>query len=105
MDIGKLNKRIVLQYIDGSIFKDGVDVENWVDSVTIWAKAEPLRGKELWMAQSIHQEINMKFTIRYRKDVSEDMRILYDRKYFEIVSIVDIEEKHTYMEITCKVVV
>lgn len=108
MNVGKLNKRITLKKTDGTtIFKDGVEIANWDDVATIWANARPLQGKELWTAQSIYPELSMKFTIRYRKDISEDMRILYNEKgkEFEIISIVDIDEKHTYMEIACKVVI
>jgi SPP1 family predicted phage head-tail adaptor len=81
MNVGKLNKRIILKKTDGTtIFKDGVENANWVDVDTLWANAKPLQGKELWTAQSIYPEISMKFTIRYRKDISENMRILYNNK-------------------------
>ena len=65
---------------------------------------EPLSGKEFWEAAAINRENEVRFTIRYRKDVSGEMRIRLDGIVYDITSILDKNNRHEALEILARTV-
>lgn len=53
----------------------------------VWAKAEPLSGREYWNSQQVASEISWKFTIRYRADVLVSDRVVFGGKKYEIKAV------------------
>ena len=49
-DAGALDQRITLQARTASVDALGQGVETWVEVGTVWAKAQPLRGREFFAA-------------------------------------------------------
>mgnify|MGYP002565442196 CR=1 FL=1 len=68
------------------------------------AGAEPLSGREFWEAAAINRENEVRFTIRYRKDVSAEMRIRLDSTVYDITSILDKNNRHEALEILARTV-
>ena len=73
--------------------------ESWVDYATVWASIEPLRGTEFFAARQTNAEVSGKVVMRYLAGVKPDMRILHGSRTFEIVSVVDVEERHRELQI------
>lgn len=94
MNPGKLNKRITLQRFEKIKDSEGIVTEAWNDVATVWASAEPLRGREYFAAAAVNRENTVRFRIRYKPDVSSDMRIKYDGRFFDIQSVIDVNERH-----------
>ena len=65
---------------------------------------EPLSGREFWEAAAINRENEVRFTIRYRKDVSAEMRIRLDGTVYDITSILDKNNRHEALEILARTV-
>ena len=82
----------------------GISKERWETAFTCWCNAEPLSGKEFWEAAAVNRENEMRFTIRYRKDVSPEMRIRLDGTVYDITSILDKNNRHEALEILARTV-
>lgn len=44
---------------------------------TVWARVRPLSGRELMQAQAVSSEVQYEVTIRYRADVTPQMRLTW----------------------------
>lgn len=105
MKIGDLRHRITLQKYIETTDDEGFSTQQWQDIATVWASVENLFGREYWQAAAIQAENTVKFTIRYRKDISSDMRIIFQGQQYEIISLDNIKYKNEYIEIKAKEVV
>jgi SPP1 family predicted phage head-tail adaptor len=82
----------------------GISKERWETAFICWCGAEPLSGREFWEAAAINRENEVRFTIRYRKDVSAEMRIRLDSTVYDITSILDKNNRHEALEILARTV-
>ena len=82
----------------------GISKERWETTFTCWCCVEPLSGREFWEAAAINRENEVRFTIRYRKDVSAEMRIRLDGTVYDITSILDKNNRHEALEILARTV-
>ena len=82
----------------------GISRERWETVFTCWCGVEPLSGREFWEAAAINRENEVRFTIRYRKDVSAEMRIRLDDIVYDITSILDKNNRHEALEILARTV-
>ena len=82
----------------------GISKERWETAFTCWCAVEPLSGREFWEAVAINRENEVRFTIRYRKDVSAEMRIRLDGTVYDITSILDKNNRHEALEILARTV-
>ena len=102
MKIGEMNKRVILQGRVVTQTSSGAVTETWSNLDTVWAKIQPLKGKEFWQAQQMSSELDVRVTIRYRKNISTIERVNYGNRYFDIVAVIDADEKHRFLELMCK---
>ncbi len=82
----------------------GISQERWETVFTCWCGVEPLSGREFWEAAAINRENEVRFTIRYRKDISAEMRIRLDGTVYDITSILDRNNRHEALEILARTV-
>lgn len=67
------------------------------DFVTVWAKVEYLKGREFWEAKAVNAETIVRFIIRYRKNISNDMRVFYDNKFYDITSVMLLDNTRKWL--------
>lgn len=87
----ELNRKITFQ--EETIGQDPVTgemVTTWDDVASVFAKVEPLVGREYMAAAAIQAEDMTKFTCRYRGGLTPAMRIAFDGKHYNIQSIQNI---------------
>ena len=97
---GKLNKRITfISYLEIQN-KIGQLIQQPIPIKTVWAFLEPIRGHQQTEAQRLSNETTYKILIRYYKGINQEMLINYEGKKLYIHQVLDIEERHAYMEIT-----
>src|SRR5699024_1123389 len=65
----------------------GEMVEGWATTASPWAAIEPLSGREYLAAGAEQSEVKNRVTIRYRDDVTADMRIKYRDRYYNILAV------------------
>ena len=82
----------------------GISKERWETAFSCWCAVEPLSGREFWEAAAINRENEVRFTIRFRRDVSAEMRIRLDGSVYDITSILDKDNRHEALEIMARTV-
>lgn len=86
------DRKIEIQYRtkegEGSFTK-----EEWKTLCKPWANWSAVFGAEFWAAESVQAQRPATVTIRYRADVNEQCRILYNGVVYEILSVDNIRQR------------
>lgn len=101
---GELRHRVTF-LIRKVTVQSGISKECWETAFTCWAAVEPLRGKEYFQAAAANRENEIRFIIRYRRDVSTAMRLQFDGIDYHITAITDPQMGHVMLELLAKSVV
>lgn len=94
MNAGKLNKRIILQTPTVSTDSELNVSNSWGTFKTVWAAVEPLMGREYLLANSTVPNVSTRFRIRYVAGITTAMRISYGSKFYNITTVIDVNEEH-----------
>lgn len=80
----------------------GEEVGGWVPVATVFARAEPIRSRELVAAGQLQDAGDVRFIIRFRPDVLSAMRLIWRDKPYDIIGEpIDIEARRQWLEMTC----
>lgn len=90
MQAGKLDRRVIIQQTTQSADASGERVDSWSTLATVWAGITYNPGDEKIEGQQITASQKIVWEIRYRSDVTENMRISWNSKYYYITSIEEI---------------
>lgn len=103
MQAGKLRHRVVIQEpVNNQNTETGSIESSWQDVATIWADVYPLSVREFISAQSEQGEITTRITIRFRRNISNKNRILYEGKIFNIEGVLpDPVSGREYLTLPC----
>jgi SPP1 family predicted phage head-tail adaptor len=106
MQAGKLRHKVAIQkLVAGSPDQkaSGEPDTTWTTHLaSIWASVEPLTGRELFAAQEHHSEVEVRVRVRYREGITAKMRVVFDSRNYDIVAVIDREERHRELELLCK---
>lgn len=85
---GELDQRIKFQ--QKSVTRNGIgeEVVTWVDVVSVWAKAMPLRGNQFFAANQQQHTVDARFVIRLRSGLAEGMRLLWRSEPHRVTNII-----------------
>lgn len=101
INIGTLDKRITFLSYGEHENDYGLTELSEQELITVWARIEPLRGREYYEAQHIRTVTTYKITTRYFKNLDETMKIRYQDRVFEIQNIIDPYMNHSVLEFIC----
>jgi len=102
MQTGKLRHRVTIETATESLDSYGHPDPTWTSAVVVWASIEPLAGNELLRAQEVNAEISIRIRIRYHASVTPRARLKFGSRYFEILSVANLEERGREMELLCR---
>lgn len=105
MEAGKLRHRVTIQqFVAGSPQQLPIGEPDvaWTDLMTVWASVEPLKGRELLLAQQIQSEIDVRIRMRYRSGVTATMRATFNGVSYDILAVIDAEIRNAELELMCK---
>ena len=85
----------VLKYIDGKPYAHKLALQNF----SVAGLVVPMSGREYEESQKIRAETTYKISTRFFRHITSDMRILYDNREFEILSVLDLGGKHDELQI------
>lgn len=91
--IGDKRERLLIQSCTEIADAEGHPVKTWRTLTTAWARAEYLSGQELEAMQKINAEIAVKFTVNYRPEVNEKMRVQWRGSTWNIHGVLPAEDK------------
>lgn len=95
----EFNHKITFQKLSITTNENGFEEEIWEDYSTVWAAVSNLIGREYFAAAAVQAEKTVKFTIRYLQNITEDTRILFEDKQYNITFIDNIKYRNKYIEI------
>lgn len=100
IDAGKKNQRLTFQQRSGtSVNALGEQTDAFADVVTVWGRAEPLRGREYFAAGQMQSAADVRFGVDFRTDLTVTMRILWRGVPHEIIDIIDVNGARHELEI------
>lgn len=76
--------------------------KNWTTFTITRASIRPINGKEFYQAETINSEVTHKLNLRYKPGIKTDMRIKFGARVFEIISVINFEERNVELQIMCK---
>ena len=85
----------VLVYDDGKPYAHKLALKEY----SVAAFVSPMSGREYEESQKIRAETTYKISTRFFRNITPEMRILYDGREFEIVSVLDLNERHEELQI------
>jgi SPP1 family predicted phage head-tail adaptor len=63
---------------------------------------EPLQGRELWTAKQVVAEVTHRIRFRHLSGVVPTQRVVFGSRTFEILSVINPEERNRELELLCK---
>lgn len=99
---GELRHKIVFQKLENIQNEYGESLNIWNDVLTTRAGIYPISGKEFYAAETVNSEVTHKINMRYMKNLTPDMRIKFDNRYFNIISIINFQERNIEIQLLCK---
>lgn len=100
--VGELNQRITIQRADVVANNYGEEIRTWVTLGTTWAAMRNVPQREPFTADQFVSVVTTTFTMRYRTDVTAEMRILLNLgKIYEIDSVADPDGAKRFTECQC----
>ena len=90
MRSGRLDRRLTLQRRTLTENDYGEPVETWTTLATVWAEKIPVRGSERYVAMQTVAEVDTRFKIRYRTDVSPLDRVVCAGITYDVQGVIEI---------------
>lgn len=92
------NGNAVLESEGGNLYSINAAVKEFA----VWASVAPLTGREYDEAQKIREEHTYKIITRYFPNITTDMKILFGLQMLEIVSVMNVGERNSELQIVAK---
>lgn len=99
---GQLDRSIRLERLFAETSTDGQVINRWALIATVWARMEPLGGTRNFGQQQFIAVGDVRFTIRWRDDVTTNERIVYGGREYEVVSVAEVGRR-LFLMIVAKV--
>ncbi len=106
MKIGRLRKRVELRHRVLTQDSYGEKIATWPTAfATVWGSVRPIQGSELENAQQISAEVTHKIRIRHHAALIPTDQIVYATRAFDIVHILNFQERGIYDDVLCKEII
>jgi len=99
---GQLRHRITIERATLTQNAFGEQVQTWATLATVWARVEPITGKERYAAMQTQSDIDNRILVRYQSALTAlapNDRITWDSKTYDIRSVVNTEQRNIQLEI------
>jgi SPP1 family predicted phage head-tail adaptor len=86
---GLLDRRVRLERRVEETDASGQSVPRWLPLAEVWARVEPLGGREGFGQQQFVATGDLRFTIRWRNDVTPLHRVVHDDVPYDVMSVAE----------------
>jgi SPP1 family predicted phage head-tail adaptor len=100
--IGDLNKRITIQAPTKVSDGMGGFVNSYSDAATVWGAIWPTSAQDTIQANATVMVVTHRIRIRYRSVLNTSWRVSWGGRYFTIVSIIDPNTGHKFLDLLCR---
>lgn len=105
MNIGKLNRKIVIQVQTATQDAGGQPLpDTWTTFASVWANIRFNSGYESIKGESVASIARASIRIRYREDITNKMRVTHNNITYEIKAVMPDEAKREFVDLACEVV-
>ena len=66
----------------------------------VWGDLKPANAHEIWKADQLRQKVTHILNTRFISNLKTEMRIKYDGRDFDIIGIVDLDERKRFLKLT-----
>jgi SPP1 family predicted phage head-tail adaptor len=101
IDTAGLRSRVTLQSPSDSVDDSGALLRVWSDIADIWARIEPQRGAEIFVAGEQESVLAHLVTIRWRPDAASPMRLLLGSRALYIRAAFDPDGRKRFLVCRC----
>jgi len=98
---GQLDRRITIKKFSETTDSFGQQVKSFSTLASVWANVVERVGSEGEDGEMIAATKKVEFVIRYRTDVDEEMRILYNNNTYKIQAIQSADARKAFLKIVC----
>jgi SPP1 family predicted phage head-tail adaptor len=77
----------------------------WEDVLQTRGGIYPISGKEFYAAERVNSELSHKVNMRYVPNITPDLRINFEGRIFQIISVINFQERNVELQLLCKEVV
>jgi SPP1 family predicted phage head-tail adaptor len=102
LNIGLLDRLITIQSL--TVNRDpvfGAEQKSWATLAQVYAKVENVSGREFFLAKQVVGESVIRVTIRWRNDVTRQMRLVLDDGRIVQINAVLEKGRHAALELIC----
>jgi len=99
---GEMKNRLLFQKRARATNSMGGYIDTWSTLCTIWGRYRQLTGREAILQQQLNPLVTVEVIIRYRTDINTDRRLYYMNKYHNIISVIDINNRHEHLRLLCE---
>jgi SPP1 family predicted phage head-tail adaptor len=92
IDAGSLTHRITIEQATETRSASGAVTRTWAELATVWAHPLYRGGREFMAAAQARADLACIWIIRAGVAVTTKMRVKYDARYFDIVSVDDLSD-------------
>ena len=100
IEAGKLRHRLAIQSHTEARDSFGGSTKTWATQKTVWGSVRPMSGKELVNAQQVDSRVTHRIVIRFYSGLDTTYRFLFGTRVFNIVSVLNIQERNKLLVIT-----
>lgn len=102
MQAGRLRHRVTIEYPLKIQNESGeVIVDTWRELATVWAAVEPIAGREYLTASEIRAGVTTRIRMRYRDDITPEMRATHDGVIYSIDAVIPINLLGRELHLMC----
>lgn len=98
---GKFSERVTLEARSATRAPNGEELLSWAPIATVWARVEPLRGREWFAGGQMQSAVDYRITIRYRSGITREQRIVWQGLPLDVVSVIDVNARRETLELMC----
>ena len=102
MEIGRLNKRITILHQVSGQDAAGQPIGEWVEFAKPWASILHQSGAEAIRADAPASAVKASIRVRYRLDITPEMRVQYRAAVYEIKAVLPDEVRKDRTDLVCE---
>ncbi len=91
---GPMRHRVDVQARTQTADNAGAMVSTWATIESRWARVRPISSREFQEGKATIGQVSHEITLRYFPGLTVAHRIMYGTRTFELVSVVDTDERH-----------
>lgn len=86
---GLLDRRVRLERRVEVVDESGQTIVQWAHLADVWARVEPLGGREGFGQEQWVATGDLRFTVRWRDDVDPLHRVVHEGRAYDVVSVAE----------------